>query len=148
MTSNHEALVDLGAWRRRINAGHDYRVAHYDDRRRFDAGSERWHRLLGGYLDAVKRVIEQFDRADLAAARDELADRLARGLALVGEDGETEELMGQFEALLARYEAVCDCLAGYQEATRRMARYDTYAMGVARLVGAYRAGREMARPGR
>ena len=116
LLSNHPHLVTLGALRGRVTAGYLYRQTVTHDDARWDQAAQRWNRLTEAYLTELRQAVEGMTRADLTTARDELTDRLERGWAML----ETEAVVEQFTALVSRYEAVEDALAGVQAATRRI----------------------------
>lgn len=123
LMSNHELLTDLGALRQRVAAGYDYRRLHAGDDARWQAGTTRWNRLTEQYLERVSMVLVEVEPDELESARDELADRLERGLAML----ETDETVAHFAALLARYEATCDVLRGLTETRKTLHQLDRMA---------------------
>jgi len=83
----------------------------------------RWQRVRRQYEDCVRAVVTTVPETMLAAERDRLAARLARGWVFATDDPETRQTADeQFDTLLARYEAVCDAVNGIGYVSAEMAR--------------------------
>ena len=120
-SSDHPAVVQLGASRSAVWATHQYRMNVAHDRALYNEAVETWEEVSADYQLTVAAALADQPRDLFMAAQAELGQRLAAGLKVLTE---TPEVAALFSRLLWRYEATCDVLTGIKSVADWLRRLD------------------------